>query len=92
MKCSNPICSHAIGLLSYRRGLFDKRRFCSKQCRNNFKVEKVRDRQPERGAKSYFEWLFDRAGANTPSNILAAESPWTKAGPRQRVSRHWRPA
>jgi hypothetical protein len=39
MKCSNPNCSHGIGLVSYRRGWFNKRRFCSKKCRDDFKVE-----------------------------------------------------
>jgi hypothetical protein len=48
MKCSNPNCSHDIGLVSYQRGLFNKRRFCSKKCRDDFKVERSNPRQQER--------------------------------------------
>jgi hypothetical protein len=33
MKCSNPDCNRGIGLISYHRGWFDKRRYCSKHCR-----------------------------------------------------------
>ena len=40
MKCSNASCNHDIGLVSYRRGWFDKRRFCSKRCRDGFKIER----------------------------------------------------
>jgi hypothetical protein len=36
MKCANPKCHHGIGLVSYRRGWFNRRRFCSKKCRDEF--------------------------------------------------------
>ena len=48
MKCSNPCCSHDIGLVSYRHGWFNKRRFCSMKCRDDFKVERSGSRQRER--------------------------------------------
>jgi hypothetical protein len=36
MKCSNPNCNRGLGLVVYRRGWFSKRRYCSKDCRDNF--------------------------------------------------------
>lgn len=36
MKCSNPNCTRGIGLVSYRRGWFSKRHYCSKHCRDAF--------------------------------------------------------
>jgi hypothetical protein len=33
MKFSNLNCNHGIGLVSYQRRWFEKRRFCSKKCR-----------------------------------------------------------
>jgi hypothetical protein len=32
MKCANPACNGGIGLVHYRRGWFNKRRYCSKNC------------------------------------------------------------
>jgi hypothetical protein len=46
MKCSNPRCTRGIGLVSRQRGLFDKRRFCSRKCRDNFVVERPKCPQP----------------------------------------------
>jgi hypothetical protein len=34
MKCSNQDCNRGIGLVAYRRGIFSKRRYCSKHCRD----------------------------------------------------------
>lgn len=36
MKCSNPNCNRGIGLVSFRRGWFSKRHYCSKHCRDAF--------------------------------------------------------
>ncbi len=58
MKCSNPNCNHGIGLVSYRRGLFGKGRYCSRQCRNTFVAEQPKQPRQERTATTYFEWLF----------------------------------
>jgi len=55
MKCSNPDCNRGIGLVAYRRGWFNKRRYCSKQCRDAF-VAYAPKLQQER--TTYFEWLF----------------------------------
>jgi hypothetical protein len=55
MKCANPTCNHSIGLVSRRRGLFGKRPYCSKQCRDHFAVAPAP--KCER-ATTYFEWLF----------------------------------
>ena len=58
MKCSNPHCSHGLGLVTYRRGVFGKGRYCSRQCRDTFVAEQPTRRQQERNAATYFEWLF----------------------------------
>ena len=60
MKCSNPNCNHGIGLVSYRRGLFGKGRYCSRRCRRQLCVVTEQPKQPqqERNATTYFEWLF----------------------------------
>jgi hypothetical protein len=61
MKCSNPHCNHGIGLVSYRRGLFAKGRYCSRQCRDTFvaaRPQRPQRPQQERAATTYFEWLF----------------------------------
>src|SRR4029453_1505056 len=82
MKCSNLNCSHRIGLVSYQRGWFDKRRFCSKKCRDDFTVERPRPRpsQQEHLAGSYFNWLF----ANATSQAASRRRNWRK-GPLQRI-------
>jgi hypothetical protein len=61
MKCSNPNCSHGIGLVSHKRHWFDKRRFCTKKCRDDFTAARPRPIQREHPAESYFNWLFANA-------------------------------
>jgi hypothetical protein len=58
MKCSNPYCDRGIGLVAHRRAWFDKRRYCSKQCRDTFVVERPEQSQQQRNATTYFAWLF----------------------------------
>jgi len=58
MKCANPDCNRGIGLVSYQRGWFDKRRYCSRQCREAFVARWENQSEKERIAKTYFEWLF----------------------------------
>jgi hypothetical protein len=58
MKCSNLECTRSFGLVAHRRGWFDNRRYCSKQCRDTFAAERPRQSQKERWGTSYFEWLF----------------------------------
>jgi hypothetical protein len=84
MKCSNPNCSHGIGLVSYRRGWFDKPRFCSKKCRDDFTTARPRPSQQEHLAGSYFNWLF----ANATSQ--AASSDYLRKLARVRSPAHWR--
>jgi hypothetical protein len=57
MKCSNPECNRGIGLVTYRRGWFSKRCYCSKHCRDAF-VADAPKLQQKRSAPTYFEWLF----------------------------------
>jgi hypothetical protein len=57
MKCSNPDCNRGLGLVAYRRGWFSKRRYCSRNCRDEF-VADVPKQQQMPSAASYFEWLF----------------------------------
>jgi len=59
MKCASPTCNHSIGLVSYRRGFFGKRPYCSKACRDNFVAERVAAVASKRPrAETYFEFLF----------------------------------
>jgi hypothetical protein len=58
MRCSNPHCNRGIGLVAYRRGVFGKGRYCSRQCRNTFVAEAPKRPQHERNSTTYFEWLF----------------------------------
>jgi hypothetical protein len=67
MKCSNLNCGHGIGLVSYRRGWFDKRLFCSTKCRDDFTVERPGSSQ-ERLVGSYFNWLLANAMSQVASN------------------------
>ena len=69
MKCSSLNCGHGIGLVSYRRGWFDKRRFCSKKCRDDFAVGRPRSSQQERLVGSYFNWLL----ANATSQVASSD-------------------
>ena len=68
MKCSNLNCSHGIGLVSYQRRWLDKRRFCSKKCREDLTIERPRPSQQERLVDSYFNWLFANAASRAASN------------------------
>jgi hypothetical protein len=63
MKCANPACNHGIGLVSYRRGLFAKQRYCSKQCRDRVAVDSKPRMPKQRRAATYFEWLFMQPAA-----------------------------
>ena len=84
MKCSNFNCGRGIGLVSYQRHWFDKRRFCTKKCRDNFTAAMPRPRQRERLVGSYFNWLF----ANATSQ--AASSDYSRTLARVRPPAHWR--
>ena len=76
MKCSNPYCSRCIGLLAHRRAWFDKRRYCSKECRNTFVAE--RPKMSQRSAATYVEWLF----------LQPVENPRPKSG-RSALRKRW---
>jgi hypothetical protein len=84
MKCSNPNCSHGIGLVSYQRHWFDKRRFCSKKCRDDFTAGWPRPSQQERLVGSYFNWLLASATSQ------AASSDYSRNLARVHHRAHWR--
>jgi hypothetical protein len=84
MKCSNPNCGHGIGLVSSQRHWFDKRRFCSKKCRDHFTVERPRPRQQEQLVGSYLNWLF----ANATSQLISSD--YSRKLVRVRPPAHWR--
>ena len=48
MKCSNPDCSRGIGLIAYQCGWFNKRRYCSKHCRDAFVADAPDVRQKQK--------------------------------------------
>jgi hypothetical protein len=58
MKCAHPDCNRGIGLVSHQRGWFNKRRYCSRQCRDAFVVERPNRSKQVRSAATYFDWLF----------------------------------
>ena len=69
MKCANPACNHGIGLVSHRRGLFGKRPYCLKECRDRVAV--APPSKSER-ATTYFEWLFMQPVNLQPRMAVAA--------------------
>ena len=92
MKCSNLNCNHGIGLVSYQRHWFDKRRFCSRKCRDGFTVERPRRRQQEHFAGSYFNLLFEnatpQAASGNYSRSLAQVRPRQETKPTV-TARFW---
>ena len=73
MKCSNPHCNRGIGLVAHRRGWFDKRRYCSKECRNTFVAQRPKISQQERSVMTYVEWLFLQPVENPRSQSRPAK-------------------
>jgi len=73
MKCANPTCHHGIGLVSYRRGFFGKRPYCSKKCRDQFVAERIAPVVAKRSrAETYFESLFAPPIAQPQPNLALA--------------------
>jgi hypothetical protein len=70
MKCANPTCNHSIGLVSYRRGLFGQRPYCSRACRDHVTVELPLPKSER--ATTYFEWLFMQPVTLQPRLAVAA--------------------
>jgi hypothetical protein len=64
MKCSNPDCNRCIGLVHYRRWF--KRRYCSRQCRDDVVARVPRFLQEKRNATTYFEWQPIEKGQPKP--------------------------
>src|SRR5580693_715768 len=73
MKCSNPHCNRGIGLVAHRRGWFDKRRYCSKECRDTFVAQRPKISQQERSVMTYVEWLFLQPVENPRSQSRPAK-------------------
>jgi len=73
MKCANPACNHGIGLVSYRRGFFGKRPYCSKKCRDSFVAERAAPVASKRSrAETYFEFLFAQPIASPQPQLAYA--------------------
>jgi len=72
MKCSNPNCYRSIGLVAHRRGWFTKRRYCSRNCRDALMADLPKRSRQERGASTYFEWLFLQQIGNPPQKLMPA--------------------
>ena len=73
MKCANPTCNHSIGLVSHRRGLFGKRPYCSKTCRDTYVAERIAPAISKRPrAETYFEFLFAPPRANAQPRLALA--------------------
>ena len=82
MKCSNPNCNRGIGLVAYRRELFNKRRYCSKHCRDAF-VADAPKLQLKGSATIYFDWLFELPVLIAQPGLVPAVNP-VRARPGQR--------
>ena len=72
MKCANPECNRGIGLVHYRRGWFNKRRYCSKNCRDAFVVDLAKQSEQERSAMTYVQWLFLQPNPNLQDKPIPA--------------------
>jgi hypothetical protein len=72
MKCSNPECNRGIGLVSHRRGWFGKRCYCSKRCRDGFKVEHPEPSSQERRPGSFVEWFLSQPIGNSRPKLMGA--------------------
>jgi hypothetical protein len=72
MKCANPECNRGIGLVHYRRGWFNKRRYCSKNCRDAFVVDLAKQSEQERSAMTYVQWLFLQPNPNPQDKSIPA--------------------
>jgi hypothetical protein len=72
MKCANPKCNRGIGLVHYRRGWFNKRRYCSKNCRDAFVVDLAKQSEQERSAMTYVQWLFLQPNPNPQDKSIPA--------------------
>jgi hypothetical protein len=58
MKCANPDCDRGIGLVYCRRGWSSTRRYCSMNCRDAVVTDLPEQKQQDRCAATYFDWLF----------------------------------
>ena len=56
MRCAHPMCHRGIGLVSYRRGWFGNRLYCSRACRDSYTPE---PRQPRPMRSSFEPSLFE---------------------------------
>jgi hypothetical protein len=72
MKCANLVCNRGIGLVSHRRGLFGKQRYCSRNCCNAFPVDLWKRSQQELRVMTYFEWLFSQPIEKPQQKLMPA--------------------
>lgn len=72
MKCSNPNCNRGIGLVSHRRGSFSTQRCCSRNCRDAFPTDLLKQSQQEPRAMTYFEWLFSQPTYKPQQKLMPA--------------------
>ena len=73
MKCSNPDCNRGIGLVHYRRGWFNKRCYCSKNCRDA-NVADMPKPQRRHSATSYFDWLLEQSALHAQPKLVPASA------------------
>ena len=81
MKCSHPLCSCGIGLVTHRRW-FAKGLYCSRRCRDNFATERTRPKTPLSVDARIFAWLL------VPPNARAHQplAPAMVRAQRRRIS------
>ena len=73
MRCGHPTCQRGIGLVSYRRGWFGKRLYCSRDCRDSYVAAEVRQPREPRPSRSFEPSLFEQlfAAATLPKPVPA---------------------
>jgi len=71
MKCSHPLCSRGIGLVSHRRW-FAKELYCSRRCRNNYATTRTRPKPSPSADTRLFAWLFAPLNARADRPLVLA--------------------
>jgi hypothetical protein len=83
MKCSNPNCDRAIGLVAYRRSWFSKGRYCSQRCCRDAVMADAANVQQKPVLKSFIVAFVAFIGLIVPATftmaVLAAASARPKA-------------
>src|SRR5215471_3772538 len=87
MKCANPECNRGIGLVHYRRGWFNKRRYCSKNCRDAIVVDLAKQSEHERSCYDLCRVAVLHTNSESTGEVLSSSHPRTSTSGGQKVVR-----